>query len=251
MILSLINKKKVKNMNELKNSILGKKILIQKNFVKWIQLSKENQSQGFLSFISKLKLCYFASNFSLFSSMMNVTTTEEWENKIEEFKKNEKIAFFLFKELKKNKINEKLLFELSNAINKGLNSFECPMNDCILFLANLIDSNKLNKTLNNCTKQCLNEKFKNEKKYQYFNNNLLNSNIWSKINNKKNFKLKIKKKNENEETIEQKIDNNNNNNNDQIIYYNIKLNIINEELKENQLFIKNQINEMENKFSKS
>ena len=71
------------------------------------------------------------------------------------------------------------LSDLCNVIENGLIKQECSFSDVFLFLFSKHNNKKFHKTILNITNKCLNNENNNIKNYSYFQNNLLNSNIWA------------------------------------------------------------------------
>lgn len=81
-----------------------------------------------------------------------------------------------------NNCRKDTLHDLCAQIEKGLTKQECSFNDSLLFLFQRYDDKKFMSTLSSITNECLTmENANNIKKYSYFNNNLLNSNIWATV----------------------------------------------------------------------
>ena len=146
----------------------------------------------------------------------NTGNNETFSANFAYYQKDEFIATYLF-----NHLDKSALDSISNVIDKGLKDKTCGFNDSLLLLANKINSKQFKNTIEQCTKDCLSNDLKDDKKYHFFKNNLLNSNIWS-VNTANS-----------------------------ILFETINTNVINKELEKQKEFIKNSIVLQEKQFNES
>ena len=88
------------------------------------------------------------------------------------------ICNYIYANCKKETLNDLCL-----QIEKGLNKQECMFSDAFLFLFQKHKGNKFNQTISKISSECLSDKNGSIKKFQYFKNSLLNSNIWGTMYN--------------------------------------------------------------------
>ena len=147
---------------------------------------------------------------------------------------NNKVAEYIFEKCDNDTLNK-----LSDIINNGLLNLECGFNDSLLLLSSMIDKERLFKTLEITTMKCLTNEYKTPKSYQFFKQNLLNSQIWaSKVSTSSNGKFN---KNNSNNTI-------NSIANDKILFDRVQYGIIMKELNQQKEYIKENIDKMEKLF---
>lgn len=219
------------------------KILNNKIFENWIEHCAYKKYSVLLSFLTRIyEIAYKNKNFNLFISILNknckngtkFNINEEVTSLSNQFKKDYKTALYLYENLKKNN-NLSLLTELSKVINNGLIKQECGFNDSLLFLSKMVDNNQFIKCLKDVTNECLANDKKNVQKYQFFKSNLLHSNVWACTDDDNENKMNEINK------MDSKIKN------QLLLFDSIKRDIIDKELKLQQMFIQNNIlSEVEN-----
>ena len=247
-------------------------VVNDKQFEKWIGLCLENKETVFWSFLTTLyNVAWKNNNLSLFISILSKNCLESTKFQVNEevselsdkYQRDYKTAMYLFNNLEKDTLND-----LSNVINNGLSKQACGMNDSLLFLSKMIDTHKLTKCLEKVTNQCLTNQNKTIESYTYFKNNLLDSNVWacpikcvSENNNNNNDNNNNITKTAPVETKSNEIENDKNANVDtvnvsdsddiKLLFDEIKSNIMDQELKIQQMFIQNNILSIETNNNKA
>lgn len=149
----------------------------------WLSWSQQTQNFGMFGFLTKLNENGFKRNsFRIIESMVssaNIDSSHSNGNDnisrlFERFKKDKFVANCLLSKLKKES-----LMDIKNVVNNGVVNQECAFNDSLLYLSRLVNNMEFNKIMEDVTDECLNSDKKTVKKYQFFKNNLLNSNIWA------------------------------------------------------------------------
>ena len=148
---------------------------------KWIlECQGENFSvlEGLLRDLANKGIKY--KNFDILYTMLENTsdnTSDQIEDLSLKYKKDFHTVKYIF-----SKCQKETLIDLSNVINNGLKNKECGFDDSLLFLSKLVNSKQFIGNLEKTTKECLSHEYKNTQSYNFFKNNLLNSNVWASGN---------------------------------------------------------------------
>ena len=252
----MINHFKCNNFNDLiKNNVLNEKMLL-----KWINETKYSANQSLYLFLSSIYQHGWKNNsFEMFRFLIEIEyskknknneTNDEVNDLTIQFRKDYFNAMYLKTQCKKETLND-----LNNIIINALNKQECGFNDSLLILSKLIDSERFLKTMENVTQECLTNDKKNARKYLFFKNLLLNSNVWAMDASNSNETKNANDTNNTNDTSEVKTDMDPNSNvsdlNEKIeqsllLFDEIKKSILNNELKTQQMFIQNNVISEEN-----
>ena len=181
LILTLFERLNIDNWKAFEES----KIISLEKIDKWKKWGKNNQNDGFLSFVMNIEkiLTDNKQNFGLlYSTLDSIDTSGITSNmsNLQEFSKDDKIARYLLQNCDKSS-----LANICNVINNGLLTQECGFNDSLLFLAHKFDNKQFTNTMKQCARICLCEdkanknESKNAKTVHFFKNNLANSKVWS------------------------------------------------------------------------
>ena len=168
------------NINDMK-SLNESGLFCEENIEKWKHYCEEEQNTGFITLLNQIiNSGIKKNNFQFIQILLDANDNDKDEvitidKTYSDARKSIKIAQYLFNNLKKES-----LIDISKTVNNGLAKQECGFDDCLLFLSKLVNSESFNRTIENVTKSCLVNEFRNVKKYEYFKNNLLHSNIWAK-----------------------------------------------------------------------
>ena len=168
---------------------------------------------------------------------MSDNTSDQIEDLSIKYRKDYHTAKYIF-----NKCKKETLTDLCNVINNGLKTKECGFDDSLLFLSKMVNSEKFTSNLKETTKECLCDQYKTVKTYNFFKNNLLNSNVWASKNDGSvstvvESKEKDKEKEKQATTLT-------------TLFDQIKHNVILDELKAQQQYIQNCIISQEKNNSK-
>ena len=250
---TLFTRQNIHNPETLKKSgLLG-----EKKITRWMGWCYEKNNSGLLAFLTNLQeKALKCDNFGLLVLLLDINNTATGNNTaasiqsiIVDVRKQQKISDYLYSKLKKES-----LMDISFVVNNGLLSQECGFNDSLLFLSNLVDSEQFNDTLQAVTTECLTKKCKNVKKYQFFKNNLLNSNVWGLPAAPKRATAthaatigKDDEKQQETDTIKNE-DSDNSDSSDRSVFDAIEANIILEETALQQKYIKDEICQIEKEF---
>ena len=160
-------------------------IINEERFEKWFSICTSGKTTKpiFLSFLTTLyEVAWKNENFEILMTFLKRNCVDS-----EQFKVNEEVlslsdqyckdfqnAQYLMNHCKQSTLND-----LSNVVNNGLLNHECGFNDSLLFLSKMVNNEQFISNLESTTKECLTQERKNIKKYTFFKNNLLHSNIWA------------------------------------------------------------------------
>ena len=220
-----------------------KKKGIVNNITKWVGDCKDNNNFGLYGFIVKLQANGLKNNnFGFILSLLetaaggdaSMKSNENVEKAHDILKLDKQISDYLYENLSKE-----CKQEIYNVIEKGILNYNVCFNDCILFLCQSIDSEKFSTLMKNITKNCLSEKTKDVKKYTFFKNNLLHSNIWAVPYEAKTAETKET----DDETTNVKKSN-------ATLFREVENSVVVEELSKQQLFIKQEMCKLETEFGK-
>ena len=209
-------------------------IVNEKSFVKWINMCQKSGKAIFLSFLMNLdKKACMENNFEIFETMVAGAANDDPANEeaarlSEQYNKDFKNASYLYENC-----NASTLKNLSDVINNGLLNHECGFNDSFLFLVKMIDNDTFVINLENITKDCLSDKTKNVRKYTFFKNNLLESNIWASTSSESG--------NSNDEKNDDSHNDNLRDSSKSLLFNKVKNNVIENELETQKMFIQNAI----------
>ena len=171
----------------------------------------------------------------------------------DQLKSELKVSNYLF-----DNMSDKFKNEFFNIIEKGMNNYQICFNDSILLLCHSIDSKRLSNILAKITQESLTSKHKtSDYKYLFFKTKLLNSNVWSMMNDSNNDNdhnntinnnnINANSSNENKDEDEKQEANNDKNRSS--LFETIEKNVISVELTKQQEFIKQEIIKLKQQFS--
>ena len=200
-----------------KHDVIGKVLIHEKAFLKWFDICEQRSHPVLLSFLTRLNDVAFKNdNFEIFTLLLQKNSLESNELALNNeevmqlsdlYRKDYKNAVYLYQNLQKSSLKD-----LSVVINHGLIKHECGFNDTLLFLSKMVDNDAFAQTVENVTDECVTNDKKTVQKHSFFKNNLLNSNIWAT-------------------RVDKKL----------LLFDKIKQNVIDKELKTQQMFIQNNV----------
>ena len=239
-----LQKHKISSWKELEASC----VLSEGRINEWLQAAKKQSNLQFVGFLVNLRERVIIPKdlsllFSMVSSVNNNNKEQKMREKFSEFSNANNTALYLL-----NHCDKHTLTQLSKAVTNGLENQECGFDDSLLFLSKMVDNKQFVSSLEKCTLDCLSKNTNNLKKYIYFKNHLLNSKIWglnvySKENHNTDNDNNNNSTNEDEEKYKEKTEmkQNANVNNKEMLFDKVQNKILEQELKMQQKYIRENV----------